>query len=104
MPNFVKLAAVDDLPENSMRAYEYDGERIALFRVGGTFYATSDVCSHEYALLSEGFLDEEDCVVDCPLHGSRFDIRTGAALSLPAYEAIRTYEVRVEGADVLVEV
>jgi 3-phenylpropionate/trans-cinnamate dioxygenase ferredoxin subunit len=104
MPNFVKLAAVDDLPENSMRAYEYEGERIALFRVGGTFYATSDVCSHEYALLSEGFLDEEDCVVDCPLHGSRFDIRTGAALSLPAYEPIKTYEVRVEGADVLVEI
>jgi nitrite reductase/ring-hydroxylating ferredoxin subunit len=104
MPNFVRLAALDDIPENSMRGYEYEGQRIALYRVGGTLYATSDICSHEYALLTEGFLDEEECLVECPLHGSRFDLRTGAALSLPAYEPIKTYEVRVEGEDILVEI
>jgi len=68
-----------------------------------TFYATTDICSHAYAELSEGYLDIDDCTIECPLHGSRFDIATGAVLTLPAYEPIATYPVRVEGEDVLVE-
>ncbi|MBK9713586.1 MAG: non-heme iron oxygenase ferredoxin subunit [Kouleothrix sp.] len=103
MPSFVKIAAVDDIPADSMRAFVYDGQRIAIYRVGESFYATSDICSHEYAELSEGFLDADDCTVECPLHGSRFDIRSGAALTLPAFQPIQTYPVRVEGDDVLVE-
>jgi 3-phenylpropionate/trans-cinnamate dioxygenase ferredoxin subunit len=103
MPNFVKLASVHDIPADSMRAYEHEGERIAIYHVGDTFYATTDICSHEYAELSEGFLDTDDCTVECPLHGSRFDIRSGVVLSLPAYEPIKTYAVRVDGDDVLVE-
>jgi 3-phenylpropionate/trans-cinnamate dioxygenase ferredoxin subunit len=104
MPNFVKFATIHDIPEGSMRPFEYEGQRITIYHVGEAFYATTDICSHEYAELSEGFLDSEDCTVDCPLHGSRFDIRSGAVLSLPAYEPIRTYQVRVEGEDVLVEI
>jgi 3-phenylpropionate/trans-cinnamate dioxygenase ferredoxin subunit len=104
MPGFVKVASVQDIPENEARAFEYDGRRIAVYNVGGQLYATTDICSHAYAELSEGFLDADDCTIECPLHGSRFDIRTGAVLSLPAFEPIAVYPVRVEGEDVLVEI
>lgn len=104
MRGFVKLATIHDIPENGLGVVEHDGLRIALYNVGGQIYATTDICSHAYAELSEGFLDTEDCSIECPLHGSRFDIRTGAVLSLPAYEPIATYPVRVEGEDVLVEI
>ena len=102
MPGYVKLATIHDIPENALCAVEYNGLRIALYNVCGQIYATSDICSHAYAELSEGFLDTDDCTIECPLHGSRFDIRTGAVLSLPAYEPIATYPVQVEGEDVLV--
>jgi 3-phenylpropionate/trans-cinnamate dioxygenase ferredoxin subunit len=104
MPGFVKVAAVQDIPENETRAFEYDGRRIAVYNVGGRLYATTDICSHAYAELSEGFLDTDDCTIECPLHGSRFDIRTGAVLSLPAFEPIAVYPVRIQGEDVMVEV
>ena len=103
MPDLVRVASFDDIPANQARAFEYDGQRIAIYRCGETFYATTDICSHAYAELSEGYLDCDDCTIECPLHGSRFDIRTGAALSLPAYEPIVTYSVRVDGEDLLVE-
>ncbi len=104
MPNFVKIATVPDVPENEARAFEYQGQRIAIYHIGDAFYATTDICTHAYAELSEGYLDGDDCTIECPLHGSRFDIRTGAVLSLPAYEPIATYPVRVEGQDILVEI
>jgi 3-phenylpropionate/trans-cinnamate dioxygenase ferredoxin subunit len=103
MPGFVKIATAQEIPENEVRAFEYGGQRIAIYHVGDHFYATSDICSHEYAELSEGFLDPDDCTIECPLHGSRFDICTGSVLSLPAYEPIAAYPVRIEGQDVLVE-
>jgi 3-phenylpropionate/trans-cinnamate dioxygenase ferredoxin component len=104
MPGFVKLATIHDIPENGLCAVEYNGQRIALYQVSGQIYATSDICSHAYAELSEGFLDTDDCTIECPLHGSRFDIRTGAVLSLPAYEPIAAYLVRMEGEDIFVEI
>src|SRR5919199_3970188 len=104
MPEFVKLATVHDIPENEVRAFEYDGQRIAIYHAGDTFYATTDICSHAYAELSEGFLEPEDYTIECPLHGSRFDIRTGAVLSLPAYEPIATFPVRVDGEEIFVQV
>jgi 3-phenylpropionate/trans-cinnamate dioxygenase ferredoxin subunit len=103
MPDLVKLATVHDIPANEVRAFDYDGRRIAIYHCGGIFYATTDICSHAYAELSEGYLDCDDCTIECPLHGSRFDIRTGAVLSLPAFEPIEIYAVRVEGEDVLIE-
>lgn len=103
MAGFVKLATTNDIPSGEARAFEQSGRRIAVYRIGDTFYATTDVCTHAYAELSEGFLDTEECTIECPLHGSHFDLRSGAALSLPAYEPIETYPVRVDGSDVLVE-
>jgi len=103
MPIFVKLASASELAENSVLAVEHAGRRVAIYRVGGTLYATTDICSHEHAYLSEGFLDSDDCTIECPLHGARFDIASGAALALPAYEPIAVYSVRLDGDDVLVE-
>ena len=103
MPEFVKLATVKDIPPDEVRAFEYDGRRIAIYHICDTFYATTDICSHAYAELSEGYVEPDDCSIECPLHGSRFDIRSGAALTLPAYEPIATYAVRVDREDVLVE-
>ena len=69
------------------------GDRIALCNVDGEFFATTDVCSHDEASLSDGELFGH--VVECPLHGARFDVRTGKALSLPAVYPVKTFEVRV---------
>lgn len=104
MAEFVRIAAAADVPADSMRAFEHDGRRVAVYNVGGQWYATDDICSHEYAHLSEGWLDPDDCTVECPLHGSRFDIRTGQALSLPAFTPVTVYEVRVDGDDLLVRI
>jgi 3-phenylpropionate/trans-cinnamate dioxygenase ferredoxin subunit len=104
MSEFVRLASIHDIPEHEVRAFVHDGQRVAIYHIDGQFFATTDICSHAYAELSDGFLDSDDCTIECPLHGSRFDIRSGAVLSLPAFEAIATYAVRVEGEDILVAV
>ena len=104
MPGFVKIATIHDIPVDEIRAFEHAGRQIAIYNVGGQLYATDDICSHAYSELHEGYLDTDDCTIECPLHGSRFDVRSGAVLSLPAYEPIAVYPVRVEGDDVLVEI
>jgi len=97
--DFVRVAAATDVPPGSGRRVDVDGYRIALFNVNGTFYAVDDVCTHEEASLSEGALSGE--IVACPKHGSRFHVPTGRVLSLPAVRPVNTYEVKVEGGDVL---
>ncbi len=77
------------------------GDRfLALFNCDGTYYAVDDTCTHAEASLSEGFL--QGCEIECPLHGGRFDVRTGKATWSPAFVPVATYAVRVEGSDVLV--
>ncbi|HEU4325473.1 MAG TPA: non-heme iron oxygenase ferredoxin subunit [Roseiflexaceae bacterium] len=102
--SFVKIATVDQIPENSARAFEFEGEQIAIYNCGGTFYATANICTHAYAELHEGFFDTDDCSIECPLHGARFNIETGAVLALPAYQPIQTYEVKIDGPDVLIDI
>ena len=103
MANLVKLTTLSELADNSVQAVAHGTQRIAIYRIGDQVYATTDICSHEYAELSEGYLDPDDCTIECPLHGSRFDLSSGAALSLPAYEPISVYPVQIVGDDVLVE-
>jgi len=69
-------------------------DRVAVFRLADGFYAISDICTHEYALLSDGFC--EDGKVECPLHQACFDIRSGKALDEPAEIGLATYPTRVE--------
>lgn len=103
MAEFVKIAATSEIARDAMRAFEYEGRRVAVYHIGDNWYATDDVCTHDYAHLSEGWLEPEDCTVECPLHGSRFDIRSGRPLSLPAFAPVAVYPVSIAGDDVLVQ-
>ena len=74
---------------------------LAIYNLDGVFYATDDVCTHAYALLSKGWVDGD--VIECPLHGGRFEIRTGKGLGAPIMCDIRTYPVRVVGEEIQVD-
>ena len=99
---FVRACAVADLVEGKPLAVEVCDTEIALVRQGEEVFAIRDECSHAEIALSEG--DVEGCTVECWLHGSRFDLRTGAALGLPATEPVAVYPVRLDGDDVLVDI
>ena len=93
------MAGVAEIPPGQGRRFDVNGFRIAVFNAGGTFYAVDDTCTHEEASLAEGPVSGE--IVACPKHGSRFHLPTGRVLSLPAVRPVNTYEVKVEGADIL---
>jgi 3-phenylpropionate/trans-cinnamate dioxygenase ferredoxin subunit len=98
-PGFIKVASLAQLKPGKMLCVEQDDRRILLANVDGQVYATDDTCTHEDASLSSGCLRGE--LVKCPLHGSRFSLRTGEPLEEPAEEALRTYEVAINGDDIL---
>jgi 3-phenylpropionate/trans-cinnamate dioxygenase ferredoxin subunit len=100
----VRVAAVGDIPDLEGRGFPVDGRRVAVFKAGDRFFAMDDVCSHAHAYLSEGEVDEDDLTVECPRHGSTFELETGKPRSLPATLPVRTYPVTVEGDDILIEV
>jgi 3-phenylpropionate/trans-cinnamate dioxygenase ferredoxin subunit len=99
---FVEIANAGELREGTMKRFDVAGRRILLANVGGRLFAVDDTCTHEDASLSAGVLKGEH--VKCPLHNSRFSVRTGEALEEPAEEPLRTYPVRVEGGRVRVGV
>ena len=101
MPNYVKVAAVTEIPSGTKKIVEVAGVLVVVINVDGEFYAVEDVCTHDGGPLGEGNL--EGCQLVCPRHGARFDVRTGAALTMPAFEPAPTYEVRVQDGAVLVE-
>ena len=78
-----------------------DGSKIAVFNVGGKFYAIDDLCTHAEASLSDGWVDGH-CVA-CPWHGAEFDLKTGAAMTPPASEPVKNYPVVVDGEDLKIE-
>lgn len=102
MSEFIKVATLDEIPVNGSKLVEVDMFEIALFNLDGEIYAIENVCTHDGGPLVEGSI-VNGYEVECPRHGARFDIRTGAALSLPAFEPTTSYEVRIEGQDVLIE-
>jgi nitrite reductase/ring-hydroxylating ferredoxin subunit len=99
---FVKVAKVDDIPSGEALSVEAGGQPLALVRVDGEVFCIHDICTHEHAHLSEGFCEGYE--IECPLHGSIFDVRTGEVKSLPATEGLKTFPVKIEDTDVLVEV
>ncbi len=99
--DYVWVAKIADLPLEKGKLVEIDDERIALFRLDDGIYAIADVCTHDGGPLVEGEVIN-GCQVKCPRHGARFDIRTGAALSMPAFRPTATFAVRVVGDDVWV--
>lgn len=101
MSGFVGVAKLDDVPENDLKGVIIDGTAIVLINREGTIYALEDRCSHEEFPLSTGDLAAGE--ITCSLHGARFDIETGAPRSLPAVLPVRTYEVRIEGDEIQVD-
>jgi 3-phenylpropionate/trans-cinnamate dioxygenase ferredoxin subunit len=95
------VAKVGDISPDEPLAVSAAGEQIALYLLDGSIYATHNVCTHQFALLTDGYL--EDGCIECPLHQGKFDVRTGAALSAPASAPLKTYRVHVEGNDVMVD-
>ena len=99
-PGFVKVAQVDDLSPGKLMMVEVGDYEILLANVAGTIYACDNVCTHAFAPLSEGVLDGER--VECPLHGSIFNVTNGEAIGPPADENLMVYQVRMAGQDILV--
>jgi 3-phenylpropionate/trans-cinnamate dioxygenase ferredoxin component len=95
------IAKRTDVPPGTAKRVEVDGVEVLLCNVDGELYAVEDVCTHDGGPLDQGVL--EGCVIECPRHGATFDVRNGAALTLPAIEPLPTYRVRVEGDDVFIE-
>ncbi len=97
----MRACALSDLKEESALRVVLNGRAVCIARSGGEVYAIDDVCSHADVSLSEG--EVEDGTVECWLHGSRFDLRTGAPTGLPATRPVQTFPVHVDGDAVLVE-
>jgi len=94
-----------ELPAGATRIVEVDGRKIGVFNCGdGEFRAIEDRCSHDDGPLAEGPFDAEACTVECPRHGSLFDLDTGRPRTLPAYLPVDTFPVRVEDGTVKLEV
>jgi nitrite reductase/ring-hydroxylating ferredoxin subunit len=102
MSNFVTVARLEEIPDQTARCVEAGGRRIALVNLGGEIFAVDDTCTHAEASLCEGSISGDEIV--CPLHMATFDIRTGRATGPPASQDLVTYAVRVNGDEVQVEV
>ena len=100
---WVRAAAKADVEEGKVLGVKLSGKDIAIYHLpGGVFCATDNICTHEYAMLSEGWL-ENGCI-ECPLHAAQFDCRTGKALSSPADEDLKVFQIKAEGDDLMVQV
>lgn len=101
----LRVCALAELADGEARRVEIgDDDVVALVRIGDDVYAIGDRCSHADVSLSGGEVDERACTLECPKHGSEFDLRTGVPRSLPALRPVPTYEVTVVDGDVFVEI
>jgi 3-phenylpropionate/trans-cinnamate dioxygenase ferredoxin subunit len=100
----VDICPVDELPPGAKRVVRWEDLEIGVVNCGGDILAIEDRCSHDDGDLMEGDVDSETCTVECPRHGSVFDLRTGAPLNLPAYLPVDTFAVSVEDGLIKVEV
>lgn len=101
----VKVGEVGDVPEGEAKRVAVDGREIAIVNLGaGGFRAIDAVCSHEHAWLDEGDVDPDANTIECPKHGSMFDLDTGRPRALPAIRPVQVYEVTVKDDDIMIEV
>src|SRR5262245_61921840 len=98
MTDFVKVAKADEINPGQARLIDVKGKQIAVFNINGDFFAIDNMCTHEEASLAEGEILGHE--VTCPLHGAKFDVRTGEVLGPPAYDDVACYAVRVVGTDI----
>jgi 3-phenylpropionate/trans-cinnamate dioxygenase ferredoxin component len=105
MPSeIIDVCSLSELPPGRMRMVEWEDLEIGVFNCNGEIVAIEDRCSHDNGMLVDGELDQERCAVECPRHGSWFDLRTGKPLNLPAYVPVDTFPVLVEGDQIKLEV
>jgi 3-phenylpropionate/trans-cinnamate dioxygenase ferredoxin subunit len=97
-----RVASTADVPPGSVRVFQVNGRSIALANLDGAFYAVDNLCTHDNGPLGEGTL--WNGTIECPRHGARFDIKTGAVKALPAVRPVRAYPVRLDGDEVSVDV
>ena len=104
MPETVEVCPVSELPPGAVRLVEWADLEIGVFNCAGQVYAIEDRCSHDDGPLVEGTLDQDRCTIECPRHGSLFDLQTGKPLTLPAYIPVDTYPVIIEDQKIKLEV
>ena len=104
MPETIDICPIDELPPGGMRLVMHEEFEIGVFNCAGEVLAIEDRCSHDDGPLVEGELDQETCTVECPRHGSRFDLHTGRPLTLPAYQPVDTFPARAENGEVKLEI
>lgn len=95
MSEFQTVATVDQVPPGTLKVFRVKGRRIAVSQVEGAFYAIDDLCTHDEGPLGTGTLAGDE--VECPRHGARFSVRTGAALRMPAVTPVKVHPVRLDG-------
>ena len=100
----IDVCPLAELGEGETRLVEADGRKIGVFNCGGELYAIEDRCSHDDGPLAEGEFDSTACTVECPRHGSLFDLRSGRPRTLPAYQPVETFDVSVEDGVVKLEI
>ena len=98
--NFVKVAETKEIVPSGMKAVEVEGEKVCIINTEGNYYAIGNICTHVGGPLDEGTL--EGFEVECPWHGSKFDVRTGEPTKPPAVQKVPKYEVKIDGNNVLV--
>ena len=103
MPD-VRVCSVDDVAAGSAARFDVGGHRLCVVNIEGTYYVIGDECSHEDYSLSEGDVWEEEREIECPKHGSLFDVNSGKPLGLPAIKPVASYPVTVNDNDVWIEV
>ena len=104
MPEIVEVCPLSELPPGAMRLVEHQDLEIGVFNCAGTVYAIEDRCSHDDGPLVEGTLDQDACTIECPRHGSLFDLKTGKPRTLPAYVAVETFPVLIDDDIIRLEV
>ncbi len=104
MTHFHHACALADVPVGGVAAVDVEGVDVAIIRTDDDVFAIRDECSHAAIALSEGDVDVDGCEIECWLHGSRFDLRTGKPTGLPAYEPVAIYACKVEDGAVVVDV
>jgi 3-phenylpropionate/trans-cinnamate dioxygenase ferredoxin subunit len=105
MPPAVRVCSVDDVPEGEARRFAVDGRLVAVVNLGDEgFRAVDAICSHEHYYLDEGEVDVDLETIECPKHGSTFDLDTGKARTLPAIKPVDVFPVTVTDDDILIEV
>jgi 3-phenylpropionate/trans-cinnamate dioxygenase ferredoxin component len=100
----IDVCPASELQPGQMKLVEWEDVEIGVFNCAGSLYAIEDRCSHDDGPLAEGPFDESRCAVECPRHGSLFDLKSGKPLTLPAYEPVDTFKVIVEDDTIKLEV